>query len=395
MGRAEDLFRRLIQNGEAEVEEYFNNRQSEELFLDFKRSADEGKGRKLHDHDLNNLARAISGFGNSEGGVIVWGVDCNDKDKSNTGDFPQARRYIEDPQRFASRLEGAVSGRTVPPHPGVRHHALTASTGNNEGYVATYIPKSYLAPHQTVGTSHYYIRAGSDFSPTPHGVLAGMFGQHPQPMIALTVSALYPLFKKKGTSEKVRVPIMGVSSGKASRSMAISLERESRAIDAPRYTTQDDVVSVTLALGLESHGPGLTRDLYITVEVMPPGSDSYMVADSSHLDHVNDPNWTTAKGLDNKTSFVSNSHYRLAPASSVHPVHIECSFIAPFTSDLSYTVTYGYQGSPVQITHVTVDKDNIAEHWRLLIADSSEAELFAHTALGLEQLGASYKESAR
>lgn len=194
MGRAEDLFQRLVQNGEAEVEEYFNNRQSEELFLDFKRSADEGKGHSLHSNDLNNLARAISGFGNSEGGVIVWGVDCNDKDKSNTGDFPQARKYIEDPQRFASRLEGAVSGRTVPPHSGVRHHPITASTGNNEGYVATYVPKSYLAPHQTVGTNHYYIRAGSDFSPTPHGVLAGMFGQHPQPIIALTASGSTSFF---------------------------------------------------------------------------------------------------------------------------------------------------------------------------------------------------------
>ena len=80
MGRAEDIFERIQQNGETAIDEFIITRKSEELFLDFKRSADNGAGRVLHSIDRDNFAKAISGFGNSEGGVIVWGVDCS-KDK--------------------------------------------------------------------------------------------------------------------------------------------------------------------------------------------------------------------------------------------------------------------------------------------------------------------------
>ena len=71
MGRAEEIFQKLKREGEAAIDEFILSRQSEELFLDFKRSHDGGKGKRLHDRDLNNLAKAISGFGNSEGGVII------------------------------------------------------------------------------------------------------------------------------------------------------------------------------------------------------------------------------------------------------------------------------------------------------------------------------------
>ena len=62
MGRAEDLFRRLIEGGEAVVDEMIVERQTEELFLDFKRSADSAGGTSLRfganrgaDHSLINL----------------------------------------------------------------------------------------------------------------------------------------------------------------------------------------------------------------------------------------------------------------------------------------------------------------------------------------------------
>jgi hypothetical protein len=59
MGRAEDLFEQLMRDGEAAIDRLIADRAAEELFLDFKRSADEGKGTKLHDRDRNNLARNL------------------------------------------------------------------------------------------------------------------------------------------------------------------------------------------------------------------------------------------------------------------------------------------------------------------------------------------------
>src|SRR5688500_10404814 len=102
MGQAEDLFHRIVKGGNKAIEDFIEDRQSEELFLDFKRSADDGKGKKLHETDRTNLSKAISGFGNSEGGVIVWGVDC--RDDPSHGDIARCKIPIDIPKRFVSRL---------------------------------------------------------------------------------------------------------------------------------------------------------------------------------------------------------------------------------------------------------------------------------------------------
>ena len=73
MDRAEDIFNRIVEKGEPAIDDFIVARTSEELFLDFKRSSDNGAGNQLSQDDRNNLAKAISGFGNSESGVIVWG----------------------------------------------------------------------------------------------------------------------------------------------------------------------------------------------------------------------------------------------------------------------------------------------------------------------------------
>lgn len=175
MSRAQDLFDRLVGGGEAEVLSFIAQSVTEELFLDYKRSADNGAGTALHNRDRANFARAISGFGNSEGGVILWGVDC--RNDPSRGDIPTGPVRIQNPIRFKSWLEQATTGLTVPPHGDVRHHAIP------EGFIVTLIPSGAHAPYQTVGDSSYYIRSGSNFAKTPHAVLAGMFGRRPQPSI--------------------------------------------------------------------------------------------------------------------------------------------------------------------------------------------------------------------
>lgn len=180
MERAEEIYKRIGEEGAKAIDDFIAARASEELFLDFKRSSDDGSGKRLSQIDRNNLAKAISGFGNSEGGVIIWGVDCS-KDVDGA-DVAKARFPITDVARYVSWLNSAVSGCTIPPHSGVRSEAIPADSEGN-GFVRTLIPKSNNAPHQMVGKLQYYIRAGSDFVPTPHGVLAGMFGRRPQPNV--------------------------------------------------------------------------------------------------------------------------------------------------------------------------------------------------------------------
>ena len=180
MGRAEELFHSIQSDGIAAIEQFITERRSEELFLDFKRSADDGNLKNLHVNDLNNYGRAISGFGNSSGGVIVWGIDCSDL--GDGSDVARAKRPIEDPKRFVSWLEKKTSGRTLPAHSEVIHHAIEIP-GQTKGFVITLVPKSDWAPHQEINSKCYFMRVGSNFEPVPHGILEGFFGRRIQAKI--------------------------------------------------------------------------------------------------------------------------------------------------------------------------------------------------------------------
>jgi len=183
MSRAEDIFQKLVYFGEDAIDEFIENLQTEELFLDFKQAVSDGKNFKtLHKDDRRNLAKAISGFGNSEGGVIVWGVSCS-RDVE-IGDVAKAKVKVHNVHRFLSWLENAISGCTIPSHNGVRNHIISADK-NGDGFVATYIPKSDLTPLMTTSNSTIYIRSGSNNVPAPYAVVAGMFGKRPQPNIEL------------------------------------------------------------------------------------------------------------------------------------------------------------------------------------------------------------------
>ena len=107
MSRAEDIFQKLVYFGEEAIDEFILTSQSEELFLDFKQADSLGKnGNSLHKDDRRNLAKCISGFGNSEGGVVVWGVECSRN--IEIGDVARAKVKVQNVHRFLSWLENAM-----------------------------------------------------------------------------------------------------------------------------------------------------------------------------------------------------------------------------------------------------------------------------------------------
>src|SRR5260370_357708 len=122
MGRAEELFLRIKHAGATEIDRMIDDEVVEELFLDYKRAATVDPFQKLDVSDRKNLAKAIAGFANSEGGVIVWGVDC--RQNPPHGDVPTKPIPITNPNAFKSLLEGSLTGLTLPAHPGVENVSL-------------------------------------------------------------------------------------------------------------------------------------------------------------------------------------------------------------------------------------------------------------------------------
>ncbi|MFC1752675.1 helix-turn-helix domain-containing protein [Thermoproteota archaeon] len=340
--RAQDIFNNIKKKGMKAINDYILARKTEELFLDFKRSANEGQTDILHQNDRNNLAKAISGFGNSEGGVIVWGVDCA-KDLDGA-DVAKAKIPIKNVERFTSLIEGAISGCTIPPHVGVENHSIKIK-GKNEGYVVTLIPKSNNAPHQAIVKNQYYMRAGSSFVPIPHGILAGMFGKRPQPWVYLMFST--------GPAKITQLP---------------SGEKE---------------VHCEIGLMLYNGGQGIARDTYLNAEIYDTPGKSGKTA----FRPIDRDNWIGNFSFGYKLGVICKEGFRIAPNNLSQPIILEVFLLPPFSGDFKVRLKSGCaDGAPHEMElHST--KKNIEETYDQILnaTDLSNSQDLVSKLLGIEK----------
>ena len=353
MARGEDLFEKIRNEGERAIEYFIDTQQSEELFLDFKRSADNGAGNKLHNHDRQNLAKAISGFGNSEGGIIVWGIECSRDSKK--GDVACSKVLIQNPKRFLSWLEGAVSGCTIPPHPRVSHIAIESNAKSGFGYVVTLIPKSYEAPHQCTKPVQYYIRVGSDFVPAPHSILSGLFGRKPQPF----VFHMWSIGPAKVVQGLVSV----------------------------------HAVEFEVGLMLSSWGPGLARDLYVNLTLGLPGDNC-----KGGVTFPDTQNWKGYQSFGIIYNLISNPDFRLSPHMLAHPLNIFFRLEEPFTKDLYYKIIFGCSESPARRVEVKVSGKEISEKVNVFLKNPSlngAAHKIVSDIMGIEEKDPNLKDRER
>jgi hypothetical protein len=161
---------------------WVEEKRTEDLRLDFKML--EG-GDHLERGDRKQLAIAVSGFANADGGLIVWGVDCR-KDKDGV-DAAQALRPIQQLKRVHSQLVEHTAAAASPTVDGVEHRMLF--DGEDSGYLATLVPVSARGPHMALhGEQRYYKRSGSSFLKMEHFEVADMFGKRQRPELKVDLT---------------------------------------------------------------------------------------------------------------------------------------------------------------------------------------------------------------
>jgi hypothetical protein len=339
MGRAEDLFERLQQQGEAAIREFIAERKTEEMFLDFKRAATTGD--RLHDDDRGNYAKALSGFANSEGGVIVWGVDA--RKRAETGDVAQSTVPVLNVPRFVSQLEAETSGATDPAVPHVRH--LPILTTGTEGFAVTYIRQSPQAPHRSLRDDHYYLRTGSSFARVSHRVLRGMFG-HPDPPTILHTFSI-------GRSITL-VPVVG--------------ELQS--------------VEVNVGIQLYNEGPGVARDVYLTSVFGGGHGGSEVSFLPSNL-----PGWEGNYMLGHRVHMAMADGQKLPPLAMVQPGTIVFKLRPPFDGAIAIDLIYGHGTSPASQVRVRLDARKLAGHFGALKRQHIEQNDFVRLFAGMVSPG--------
>src|SRR5947209_8056893 len=111
---ARDLFEQFKQRGYERVNEALQNDEEEDQYLDFK---EHPRTQTRSDNWRKIFGKAASGFANSEGGVLVWGVEAKDFK-------PIALKPIPEVNRFYRELLSQNMHALAPVLDGIEHHEV-------------------------------------------------------------------------------------------------------------------------------------------------------------------------------------------------------------------------------------------------------------------------------
>jgi hypothetical protein len=170
---------RALSLTKSKIEAFVDDEQEEDVLLEFKTVSSSDMKNK---DDKKSFAKALSGFANSSGGLIVWGIDAR---KNVRGiDSASALKPVDDVSLFLTKLNEFEGQFVSPVVDGVRHKKI--ETTGTKGYAVTLVPESYGTPHMAKGgEDRYYKRSGDSFYRMEHFDLEDMFGRRKKPKLIL------------------------------------------------------------------------------------------------------------------------------------------------------------------------------------------------------------------
>lgn len=184
MQNASYIFQVLKTNGYLEIKRFIENKQEENLFLDFKEKSDNTYAGIQND-DKKNFAKALSAFSNSVGGVLVWGIKAK-KLASELPDVACEEHPISHLKRFLTDLNSLTSQALIPLNVGIINEIILFPDSEDKGFVITYIPESNLPPHRALlGLNQYFTRSGDSCMMMEHHMLEDSFGRRQKPKLEI------------------------------------------------------------------------------------------------------------------------------------------------------------------------------------------------------------------
>lgn len=181
---AHDLFVLFKKEGIKAIQQAVDEQWQEDLILDFKLA--DGNIAPMTVKTRQLLAEALSGFANSEGGLIVWGIYAASANATEP-DVAKKREPISGLKRFLSDLQIYTAQLVSPAIIGVEHDIIEDPPKSDTGYAITYVPKGAGEPHMARAKDQhrFYYRSGCSFVPMEAFMLSDRYGRRPQPKLEL------------------------------------------------------------------------------------------------------------------------------------------------------------------------------------------------------------------
>lgn len=155
-----------------EIERFINDGQEENLNIEFKTVVHPNYNQHNKDDDKKNISKTLSGFANSNGGIIVWGIKAKENDKKQ--DIATEKKPINELTKFLNMLNRLEGQSVTPIIIGIEHKKIEIN--NDSGFIITYVPASDFAPHMAnYAGKLYYKRSGDSFYSCEHYDIKDMF----------------------------------------------------------------------------------------------------------------------------------------------------------------------------------------------------------------------------
>jgi hypothetical protein len=209
---------------------------------------------------MSKLAKAVSGFGNSQGGVIIYGIENKNKTLIPFCGY----------EKFEVLVQESLSRATNPNHCEVETTRISSSGAPKKGYVVVKINQSTNRPLQVVTskyTHRYFYRSGETHADMPHDVIMGMLGS------SITPQLIY------------------------------------------QFNTADEVEEIFLEIILRNKSSVIARDVWFNLDVGFPSVEVNFTSSSYN-------NFTGAR-LQNTVSLISVENFRLPPQGIIAPTELK------------------------------------------------------------------------
>lgn len=181
-------FLALAEQGETGIQQLVASGEQEDVGLEFKAKAQAGHGR-LERPDVKNLGKAISAFANSEGGLLIWGINAR-RDPDTGIDCARALDPIGGIELFKSQVNERLSEIIRPAHSAIEVALVRSSSAPDSGYLLLYVPRSERRPHMSRAPDDhtYWRRVGASSLRMEHGDIEDAFTRR-------RVGALAPVYE--------------------------------------------------------------------------------------------------------------------------------------------------------------------------------------------------------
>ncbi|MHB0866435.1 MAG: AlbA family DNA-binding domain-containing protein [Thermoleophilia bacterium] len=133
-----------------------------------------------------HLAKAISGFSNTAGGLVIYGIGTTKHTHSGLDVLSQIES-LANCKTYEQQVKRAIPTLTTPSILSFQTSHILEKKDDKRGVVIVYIPGNNGDPVQSVKDDLFYLRTGDEFSVAPHEVIKKLFSANESP-------DLFPVF---------------------------------------------------------------------------------------------------------------------------------------------------------------------------------------------------------